>query len=238
MHRWLRRARGEQPDTGAGTSAGSQRDWVSVQLEARGIHDPNVLRAMRTVPRERFVPREMAHLAYTDGALPIGRGQTISQPFIVASMTQSLALTEWRAAHAGAVARALDVGTGSGYQAAVLAEMGVDVISVELEPELAERARGVFDDLGYRVTLIVGDGSAGAPDHSPFAAIVVAAASPQVPVPLVDQLLPDGRLVIPVGNRNEQVITLVQRTDEGFSRQPLEPAVFVPLLGEHGFDEP
>ena len=192
---------------------------------------------MRTVPRERFVPRDMAHLAYEDGALPIGHGQTISQPYIVASMTQALALQAWREAHETETPHVLDVGTGSGYQAAVLAELGAKVTSIEIEPALAERARALLAELGYDVTVILGDGSRGAPEHAPFAAIIVAAASPQVPVPLVDQLLPDGRLVIPIGERSEQVITLVQRTDEGFSRQPLEPAVFVPLLGEHGFGD-
>jgi protein-L-isoaspartate(D-aspartate) O-methyltransferase len=210
---------------------------VRVQLESRGIRDPEVLRAMRAVPRERFLPREMAYLAYEDGALPIGHGQTISQPYIVASMTQSLSLASWRDAHEGQTPRVLDVGTGSGYQAAVLAEMGAEVTSVEIEPALAETATALLEELGYQVTVVVGDGSAGAPDHAPFAGIVVAAASPQIPVPLVDQLLPDGRLVIPIGERTEQVITLVQRTEDGFSRHPLEPAVFVPLLGEHGFGE-
>jgi protein-L-isoaspartate(D-aspartate) O-methyltransferase len=241
VHRWLRRPRGEQPDAGAGADAGiggaAPSDWVRAQLETRGIKDPEVLAAMRAVPRERFLPRNIANRAYEDGALPIGHGQTISQPYIVASMTQSLALPAWRAAHWGEAPRVLDVGTGSGYQAAILAEMGADVVSIEIEPRLADAAGRLLDELGYRVSVVVGDGSSGAPDQAPYAAIVVAAASPQIPVPLVEQLLPDGRLVIPVGGRSEQVITLVQRTDDGFSRQPLEPAVFVPLLGEHGFGE-
>ena len=190
---------------------------------------------MRAVPRERFVPVEQRHLAYADGALPIGRGQTISQPYIVARMTQTLALPAWREAHGGEQPKVLDVGTGSGYQAAVLAEMGTKVISIELEPELAERARKTLRELGYDVDVRVGDGSAGAPDDAPFAGIVVAAAAPQVPVPLVEQLLPDGRLVLPIGTRHEQVITLVRRTEDGFTQEPVEPAVFVPLLGEHGF---
>jgi len=212
-------------------------DWASAQLERRGIRDPEVLRAMRTVPRELFVPPEQRRSAYDDGALPIGHGQTISQPYIVASMTQALALTAWSAAHDGARPKVLDVGTGSGYQAAVLAEMGAQVVSIEREPELAERARNVLRQLGYEVDVIVGDGSRGAPDRAPFAAIVVAAASPEVPVPLVEQLLSDGRLVIPVGTRRDQVVTLVRPTQDGFTREPLEPAVFVPLIGEHGFAE-
>jgi protein-L-isoaspartate(D-aspartate) O-methyltransferase len=210
-------------------------DWIADQLEARGVKDPDVLRAMRTVPRERFVPADQRHLAYQDGALPIGRGQTISQPYIVARMTEVLGLTAWREAHDGETPKVLDVGTGSGYQAAVLAEMGARVVSIELEAELAERARAILAELGYQVDVRVGDGSAGAPEEAPFAGILVAAAAPQIPVPLVDQLLPDGRLVIPIGTRFEQVITLVRRAEEGFTQTPVEPAVFVPLLGEHGF---
>jgi len=221
-----------------GENAGTDGDWATAQLERRGIADPDVLAAMRAVPRERFVLPEMVGSAYEDGALPIGYGQTISQPYVVASMTQALALPAWSAGHGGEAPKVLDVGTGSGYQAAVLAEMGAQVVSIEREAKLAERARAVLDDLGYDVTTIVGDGSAGAPEHAPYAAIVVGAAAPGVPVPLVEQLLPDGRLVLPLGTRSEQVITLVQRTDDGFTREPIEPAVFVPLLGEHGFGSP
>lgn len=190
---------------------------------------------MRAVPREMFVPLDARYLSYEDGALPIGLGQTISQPYIVARMTEVLALPEWRAAHEAQQPVVLDVGTGSGYQAAVLAEMGAHVVSVEREPELADRARQTLAELGYAVEVRVGDGSRGAPDAAPFAAIVVAAAAPQVPVPLVEQLLPDGRLVIPIGGRLEQLITLVRRTADGFMQEPVEAAVFVPLLGEHGF---
>jgi protein-L-isoaspartate(D-aspartate) O-methyltransferase len=220
MRRWLgRRGGAEQP---------RERDWAALQLEARGIRDPRVLAAMRAVPRERFVPADLRKIAYEDGALPIGRGQTISQPYIVAVMTQALALPEGGA-------KVLDVGTGSGYQAAVLAQLGAHVISIEREPALAEAARAVLAELGYDVEVIVGDGSGGVPDEAPFAGILVGAASPEVPVPLVEQLEADGVLVIPIGSRAEQVITLVRRTDDGFTREPVEHAVFVPLLGEHGF---
>jgi protein-L-isoaspartate(D-aspartate) O-methyltransferase len=140
-------------------------------------------------------------------------------------------------AHDAARPRVLDVGTGSGYQAAVLAQMGAEVVSIERETDLAERARRRLTGLGYEVEVRVGDGSAGIPDSGPYAGIVVAAAAPQVPVPLVDQLLPDGRLVIPIGNRFEQMITLIRRLPDGFSREPIEPAVFVPLVGEHGFSD-
>ncbi|MEX2548459.1 MAG: protein-L-isoaspartate(D-aspartate) O-methyltransferase [Chloroflexota bacterium] len=221
MRRWLRRSNGY--------------DWIAEQLERRGITDPEVLRAMRAVPREQFVPLDVRHLAYDDGALPIGHGQTISQPYIVARMTETLALGAWREAHGGEAPKVLDVGTGSGYQAAILAEMGARVVSIELEAALAERALATLASLGYEVDVRVGDGSLGAPDDAPFAGILVAAAAPQVPVPLVEQLLADGRLVIPIGTRMEQVITLVRRTEDGFTQEPVEHAVFVPLLGEHGF---
>ena len=235
MNPWLRRS-SRDPKTGRGLEPHGG-DWATWQLERRGITDQEVLRAMRAVPRERFVPSDMAHLAYQDGALPIGHGQTISQPYIVALMTDALALPAWRAAHGGEAPKVLDVGTGSGYQAAVLAEMGADVVSVELEPELAEHAGQTLADLGYSVRVVVGDGSAGAPDEASFAGILIAAAAPDVPAPLVEQLLPDGRLVVPIGNRLEQVITLVRRTEDGFTREPIEPAVFVPLLGAYGFDD-
>jgi protein-L-isoaspartate(D-aspartate) O-methyltransferase len=192
---------------------------------------------MRAVPRERFVPVDLKGAAYDDGALPIGHGQTISQPYIVASMTQALALPAWSAAHGGTRPKVLDVGTGSGYQAAVLAEMGADVVSIEREPQLADQARLLLAELGYGVRVVVGDGSAGLLAEAPFAGIVVAAASPQVPVPLVEQLLPDGVLIVPIGDRHGQVITLVRPTAEGFTREALEPAMFVPLVGEHGFAE-
>ena len=234
MRRWLGRVSGGRP---AAQNVVEERgpDWASEQLEARGIRDPLVLAAMRAVPRERFVPPDLVGQAYDDGALPIGHGQTISQPYIVARMTQALALTDWPHSHDGARPKVLDVGTGSGYQAAILAALGAQVVSVELEADLAEHARLRLIDLGYEVKVIAGDGSLGVPDEAPFAAIVVAAAAPDVPVPLVEQLLPDGRLVVPIGSRWEQAITLVSRTATGFVRQPLEPAVFVPLLGEHGF---
>jgi len=223
LRRWLRRS--------------NDHDWIADQLERRGITDAEVLRAMRAVPREKFVPADMRRAAYADGALSIGHGQTISQPYIVASMTQALALPAWRELHDGEQPRILDVGTGSGYQAAVLAEMGAKVVSIELEPELAERAKRALGESGYEVDVRIGDGSAGVPQEAPFAGIVVAAAAPQVPVPLVEQLAADGRLVLPVGTRWEQVITLIRPIGDGFAQEPVEPAVFVPLLGEHGFKD-
>lgn len=223
MRRWL------------GRRAAEPTDWASVQLEARGINDPLVLAAMRAVPRDKFVPPELARHAYDDAALPIGHGQTISQPYIVARMTQALGLTTWSQTHDGARPKVLDVGTGSGYQAAMLAALGAEVVSVELEAKLADKARLLLIGLGYGVTVVPGDGSKGMPEEAPFAAIVVAAAAPSVPGPLVEQLLPDGVLVLPIGSRTEQVLTVVRPTPDGFESEPLEPAVFVPLLGEYGF---
>lgn len=221
MRRWLR---------------GQPHDWAAVQLEARGITDPDVLAAMRAVPRERFVPQALRKWAYDDRALPIDKGQTISQPYIVARMTQALELPEWKAAHGGVSPKVLDVGTGSGYQAAVLAQMGMDVTSIELEPDLAADADALLTELGYSVEVLIGDGSLGAPEHAPFAGIVVAAAAPDVPEPLAAQLAAGGRLVIPIGNRHQQVLTIIRRDRDGYDRQLTEAAVFVPLLGEHGFN--
>ena len=229
--RWLRRG------SDGGDFAAAAERMVATQLAPRGIRDEAVLDAMRRVPRHRFVPAQEASVAYSDNALPIGRGQTISQPFIVALMTEALALPAWRAAHPAREPRVLDVGTGSGYQAAVLAEMGAQVVSIERDAELAARAERLLHELDYDVKVIVGDGSAGVPTDAPYAAITVAAASPEVPAPLVEQLEPDGRLVIPIGGRWEQQLVLVQPTADGFSTQPLEAAVFVPLVGRFGFGE-
>ena len=224
-----------QAEPGAAGRSRPRGDWATDQLERRGIDDPQVLAAMRAVPRERFVPRHLVGAAYDDSALPIGRGQTISQPYIVASMTNALALSAWSAAHAGKPPKVLDVGTGSGYQAAVLAEMGAQVVSIELDPELAKRAAKLLASLRYEVNVLVGDGCEEHRDEAPFDAIVVAAAAPEVPQPLVDQLVDGGRLVIPVGPRFEQTITVVRRNGAEIELKSIEPAVFVPLLGKHGF---
>jgi protein-L-isoaspartate(D-aspartate) O-methyltransferase len=208
---------------------------VDVQLRRRGIRDEQVLAAMGAVPRDRFVTPEMVGRAYDDNAQPIGHGQTISQPYIVARMTEALALPTWRERHADQRPRVLDVGTGSGYQAAVLAEMGTEVISIERDADLAAGAQRVLEGLGYEVRVVVGDGSSGFADGAPYAGIIVAAAAPEVPQPLVEQLANDGRLVLPVGPRFEQQIMLVRKLGSDTVVQPLEPAVFVPLVGEHGF---
>jgi protein-L-isoaspartate(D-aspartate) O-methyltransferase len=194
------------------------------QLRARGIDDMRVLDAMATVPRELFVPPAERERAYADAALPIGDGQTISQPYIVAMICSSLEL------HGGE--HVLDVGTGSGYQAAVLAEMGADVDSIERVPELAETAVEVLREAGYaeRVRVHVGDGTRGLPEEAPFDAIAVAAAAPAVPGALYDQLIDGGRLVAPIGPRREQRLVVVVRSAQGPAVVAGLPVRFVPLV--------
>jgi protein-L-isoaspartate(D-aspartate) O-methyltransferase len=203
------------------------QDWVDEQLRRRGIEDPRVLAAMARVPRELFVPdRARAH-AYDDAALAIGYDQTISQPYVVACACQALAL--------GGDERILDVGTGSGYQAAVLAELGSTVVSVERVPELAARARKALVAAGYPdVEVLVGDGSVGVPERAPFAAIAVGAAARQPPPSLLAQLEVGGRLVIPVGRFGLQRLVVIERTDEGLVTRRLADVRFVPLLGAEG----
>jgi protein-L-isoaspartate(D-aspartate) O-methyltransferase len=202
---------------------------VERQLRRRGIDDERVLAAMGRVPRELFVPPELREEAYEDAALPIGCGQTISQPYMVARICEELALRGGE--------RVLDVGTGSGYQAAVLAELAGEVHSIELVPELAVRAEAALAEAGYgdRVVVHVGDGTKGLPERAPFAAIAVAAAAPSVPATLYEQLEPRGRLVVPVGRRREQLLQVVVRSPEGPAVLRTVPCRFVPLLGEEGF---
>lgn len=208
---------------------------VADQLQRRGVADRVVLDAMGRVPRERFVPPELAHRAYEDGALGIGRGQTISQPYIVARMTEALDLGAWMAEHTDEPPRVLDIGTGSGYQAAVLAAAGASVISIERDEQLADEARERLAALGYDVAVQVGDGSAGWPEGAPFAGIIVAAAAPELPPPLVAQLDEGGRLVVPVGSRYHQELVVASRQGERVEQRHLEPCVFVPLVGRYGF---
>ncbi|MBN1772030.1 MAG: protein-L-isoaspartate(D-aspartate) O-methyltransferase [Deltaproteobacteria bacterium] len=204
---------------------------VREQLAARGVVDERVLGAMGRVLRHRFLPERVRDEAYGDHPVSIGDGQTISQPYIVAEMT-ALALTA-----APPLRRALDVGTGSGYQAAVLAELGLEVVSLERLASLAKRARATLAELGYRVDVRVGDGSLGCPDAAPFCAIVVGAAAPEVPAALAEQLRPGGVLVVPVGSRGLQELTVVRRTPDGFVREGAGGCVFVPLVGEQGWPE-
>jgi protein-L-isoaspartate(D-aspartate) O-methyltransferase len=204
---------------------------VERQLRGRGIDDERVLAAMAVVPRELFVPDNLRHRAYDDAALPIGSAQTISQPYMVALICGGLQLRGGE--------RVLDVGTGSGYQAAVLAEMGAQVHSIERVPELAARAREAIRAAGYgdRVEVHVGDGTRGLPDEAPFEAIAVAAAAPELPRSLYDQLAERGRLVVPVGPRREQLLEVVVRSPEGPAILRTVPCRFVPLLGAEGFRE-
>ena len=211
-------------------AAVARAEMVEHQLRRRGIRDERVLEAMARVPRDRFVPESLSAHAYDDGALPIGNDQTISQPFVVATICALLGL------HGSE--RVLDVGTGSGYQAAVLAELAAEVVTIERIPELAERARATLADLGYgNVEVTVGDGSLGVPERAPFDAIAVAAAAPTVPPALFDQLAEGGRLVVPRGSRFGQELVLVARTPDGPTERTSIPCRFVPLVGDEGFGE-
>jgi protein-L-isoaspartate(D-aspartate) O-methyltransferase len=201
---------------------------VERQLRSRDIADERVLAAMERVPREVFVPESLRRRAYDDAALPIGGGQTISQPYMVAKICEALAL------HGDE--HVLDVGTGSGYQAAVLAELAAEVDTIERRPELAELARQNLEAAGYeRVRVHTGDGSRGLPERAPFDAIAVAAAAPELPQTLYDQLEPRGRLVVPVGQRGIQRLEVIIRSPEGPAVIRSVPCRFVPLVGEEGF---
>ncbi len=203
---------------------------VERQLRARGIDDERVLAAMARIPRELFVSPALRAHAYDDAALPIGGGQTISQPYMVARICSELSLRGDE--------RVLDVGTGSGYQAAVLAELAAEVHSIERLPELVDQARASLAEAGYadRVQVHLGDGTQGLPAHAPFAAIAVAAAAPGIPPSLYEQLEERGRLVLPVGGRNEQLLQVVVRSPEGPAVLRTVPCRFVPLVGAEGFN--
>jgi protein-L-isoaspartate(D-aspartate) O-methyltransferase len=207
-----------------------RQTMVARQLRARDISDERVLEAMERVPRELFVPDQERDHAYADAALPIGHGQTISQPYMVARIAEALALRPGE--------RVLDVGTGSGYQAAVLAELGTEVVTIERIPELAERARASLAAAGYpQVDVRVGDGTLGVPELAPFDAIAVAAAAPAFPETLYEQLRPRGRLVVPVGGEHMQRLEVVVRSPEGPAVVHSVPCRFVPLVGREGFGD-
>jgi protein-L-isoaspartate(D-aspartate) O-methyltransferase len=201
---------------------------VREQIAGRGVRDTSVLEAMRKVPRHLFIPDELRDRAYEDSPLPIGNGQTISQPYMVAWMTDLLRLQEGD--------RVLEVGTGSGYQAAVLCELASRVYSIEMDAELAARAEEAIRSLGYRnLSVKVGDGTEGWPEEAPFDAITVTAGAPSVPPPLLDQLADGGRLVIPVGSRTMQMLTLIIREGGKFESIQAGSCVFVPLTGKFGW---
>jgi protein-L-isoaspartate(D-aspartate) O-methyltransferase len=203
---------------------------IREQLERRNIHDPRVLNAMVAVPRHHFVPSNLNEHAYDDNALPIGENQTISQPYIVALTVAALELQGHE--------RVLEIGTGSGYAAAVLAQLAAEVWTIERYPSLARAAAERLGELGYtNVHVLVGDGTQGLPERAPFEAIAVAAAGPQVPHSLVDQLALGGRLVIPIGTRDEQRLLRIVRTPQGWREDSLGPVRFVPLVGREGWQD-
>jgi len=206
-------------------------EMIEKQLRARGIRDERVLEAMLRIPREQFVPEDLRDQAYSDAPLPIGFGQTITQPYMTALMAQSLALSGEE--------KVLDVGTGSGYHAAVLGALARRVISIERIPELVVLARSnlMRTGLDKNITVVCGDGSLGWPEEAPFDAISVAAASPYMPQPLLNQLRDPGTLVIPIGPREDQDLRVVRKENGRISARAASACRFVPLLGSHGFQE-
>lgn len=197
---------------------------VAGQIRARGVQDPDVLRAMENVPRHRFVPESVRSRSYADTPLPIGLGQTISQPYIVAYMTEAAGITRGK--------RVLEIGTGSGYQAAVLGELAGEVYTIEIIPELADGARRVLGELGYENVFVkTGNGYLGWPEHAPFDAIVVTAAPDEIPKALIDQLAVGGKMVIPVGTTFQEM-TVLTKTPEGVTQKRTLPVRFVPMTGK------
>jgi protein-L-isoaspartate(D-aspartate) O-methyltransferase len=206
------------------------RERMAVDLEQRGIKDTRVLAAMREVQRERFLPPEVIEHAYDDGPLPIGSAQTISQPYMVALMSEVATLQGGE--------RVLEVGTGSGYQAAILSRLARTVYSIEVLPTLHDRARVILRAAGCtNLHLRVGDGSLGLPDEAPFDAIIVTAAMPGVPRPLLEQLAPEGRLIAPVGEDELQTLVRIQRADGAWREEYFGECRFVPMTGKYGFAE-
>lgn len=207
-----------------------REEMVKRQIEARGISDQRVLAALRKVPRHLFVSEALHDQAYGDFPLPIGEQQTISQPYIVAEMTQALQLSEND--------RVLEIGTGSGYQAAVLAEIAYRVFTVERIHSLLVKARRIFDMLKYHnIVTRLGDGTAGWADESPFDAIIITAGAPRIPEPLIAQLAMGGRMVVPVGDQHSQELIKVIRDEKGIHQRNLGGCRFVKLVGEHGWND-
>jgi protein-L-isoaspartate(D-aspartate) O-methyltransferase len=213
---------------GEGDSYGGYRNRLVEVLRRKGVRDLSVLRAVQMVPRHLFVPESVRHRAYDDSALPIGSGQTISQPYVQARYLELIGLTGRE--------KVLEIGTGSGYQTALLALLASMVFSVERVPHLAQSARAALATSGIRnVTVLVGDGTLGWRPFGPYDAILVSAASPEIPAPLVEQLASGGRMVIPLGDRVSQTLTLVERHGDDVHRQTIADVRFVPLVGEFGF---
>ncbi len=209
--------------------AQARHAMIERQLRGRGIRDERVLAAMGRVPRQEFMPEALRRLAYHDRAVSIGERQTISQPYMVALMTELLRLR--------AEDRVLEIGTGSGYQTAILAELAAEIVTIERHAVLAERARGVLASLGYsNVTVLVGDGTQGHVARAPYEAILVTAGGPQVPPSLAAQLAMGGRLVCPVGPREVQELVRIVRGPQGFERESGIQCSFVPLIGDEGWD--
>jgi len=221
-------AKGKEPNMSTDPEqrlAKKREDMVKHQIEDRGVKDQLVLQAMRKVPRHRFVPEDFVPEAYNDYPLPIGHNQTISQPYIVAFMTEQLALKGGE--------KVLEVGTGSGYQAAVLAEIAAEVFSIEIICELADSAEQRLKALGYKnISVRCGDGYQGWPDQAPFDAIIVTAAPEKIPKPLLDQLKPGGRMIIPVGTLAQELVLVSKLKDGRFEEKNVLPVRFVPMKGE------
>lgn len=210
--------------------AGQRESMVHEQIERRGIRDPRVLDAMRVVPRHLFVPPDQRHWAYSDGALRIDLGQTISQPYIVALMTELMELQGGETV--------LEVGTGSGYQAAILAQIADQVHSIERHPPLAQTAQEILASLGFgNVQVHTGDGTLGYPKFAPYQAIMVTAAAPKTPQSLLEQLKDGGRLVIPVGGKHSQRLEVWRRKGAKYTQKTTTAVAFVPLLGDEGWQE-
>jgi protein-L-isoaspartate(D-aspartate) O-methyltransferase len=204
-----------------------KQNRMITRLQEMGISDTQVLNAMRRVPRHKFVRQGLEHQAYDEKALPIGFDQTISHPYTVAVMTQALDIRKND--------KVLEIGTGSGYQAAVLCEMGAQVFTVEKIPELGQAADRLLRELGYHYALRIGDGTLGWQNYAPYTAIIVTAGAPVIPENLITQLKPEGKLLIPVGNQDEQILTLYLKMESGYRKFELEKLSFVPLVGKQGW---
>lgn len=214
--------------SGQAPFAAERLSMVEQQLRRRGIHDERVLQAMKTVPRHEFVSSGMATEAYADHPVPIGEQQTTSQPYIIAAMLQAVQIKP--------ADRVLEIGAGSGYQTALLAELAGQVFAMDRYPSLVEEARQVLERLGYyNIALATGDGSLGLPEAAPYDVIIVSAAAPRVPQPLMDQLAEGGRMAIPVGDAEQQVLKLIRKYNDEIRETTLEGCRFVPLIGQEAF---